>query len=631
MVAIAELPSLVAERQAARIARSRESWGVAALLAVILVVYLWGLDRNGWANPYYAAAAQAGARDWKAFFFGSLGWNNAITIDKPPLAIWPMAVSVRLFGLSSWSLLVPQALEGTGAVWLVYASVRRAFPAHVAFAAAILCATTPVFFLMSRYNNPEPMMGLLTALGLYFGVRTAHDARWRWYLLMGSSFGLAFLAKQFQAFLSVPALGLTILVFGAGSLTSRILRLASAMAAMVAAGGWWVTIVELIPVSQRPYVGGSVTNSELELMFDYNGVARFVQASGAGTGGSPSSTDGVLSYAGGIARLFDADFAPEGAWLLGTAIAAVLVLLLYRRNLHGQPQRLLAFGAGLWLLSGWLLLSCAGTMARTYYVYSIIIPEALLIPFALRAVWLRSHALIGRLFGVFLVGTTAFMNLRIMQYSDEWNWWGPALVLSVAAAASIMWSTRAGPTATGISWAVTIAALAAAPIATNVLTASHSIHGTQPMSGPIGNDSNSLSRQLQSFVETGQPAWAPHIAYGVSPSPALLSLLSIEGNGRGRWLAATYPAQDAALLQLESDRPVNAIGGWLGLDATPTLSQFQSFVARGDIEFFIDHPSVRAYGVGIQANTIAAWVDSNYQGQVVSDAVVYRLDEAHKK
>ena len=68
---------------------------------------------------------QAGSQSWEAFFFGSSDAANSITVDKPPLSLWVMALSVRAFGLNSWSVLVPQALMGVASVGLLYATVRR--------------------------------------------------------------------------------------------------------------------------------------------------------------------------------------------------------------------------------------------------------------------------------------------------------------------------------------------------------------------------------------------------------------------------------------------------------------------------------------------------------------------------
>src|SRR6478609_5847394 len=97
------------------------------LLAATALLYLWGLGASGWANSFYSAAAQAGSESWKALFFGSSDAANSITVDKPPMSLWIMGLSVRAFGLSSWAILVPQALMGVASVWLVFATVRRWF------------------------------------------------------------------------------------------------------------------------------------------------------------------------------------------------------------------------------------------------------------------------------------------------------------------------------------------------------------------------------------------------------------------------------------------------------------------------------------------------------------------------
>src|SRR3954467_11203011 len=135
---------------------------LAGLLVATAVLYLWGLGESGWANSFYAAAAQAGSASWKAFFFGSSDAANAITVDKTPLSLWPMALSIRVFGLSSWSLLVPQALEGVAAVGLLYATVRRTTGSTVAgLVSGLVLATTPVAVLMFRFDNPDALLTLL--------------------------------------------------------------------------------------------------------------------------------------------------------------------------------------------------------------------------------------------------------------------------------------------------------------------------------------------------------------------------------------------------------------------------------------------------------------------------------------
>src|SRR5580704_5458715 len=131
------------------------------LLGLTAVLYLWDLGASGWANSFYSAAVQAGTKSWKAMFFGSSDSSNFITVDKPPAFLWPMEISARIFGLNSWSLLVPQALEGVATVGLVYLSVRRWFSAQAAILGGAVVALTPVAALMFRYNNPDAMLALL--------------------------------------------------------------------------------------------------------------------------------------------------------------------------------------------------------------------------------------------------------------------------------------------------------------------------------------------------------------------------------------------------------------------------------------------------------------------------------------
>src|SRR5215207_1027371 len=132
-VRVQNLPSAAqGGRAESRSMSRREIPWFAALLMVAALVYLWNLPLNGWGNAYYAAAAQAGASDWTAFFFGASDAGNGITVDKLPGSIWVASLSVRLFGLSSWSLLVPQALMGVATVALSYLTVRRLFSARSA-------------------------------------------------------------------------------------------------------------------------------------------------------------------------------------------------------------------------------------------------------------------------------------------------------------------------------------------------------------------------------------------------------------------------------------------------------------------------------------------------------------------
>ncbi|MCL2553073.1 MAG: glycosyltransferase family 39 protein, partial [Actinomycetia bacterium] len=290
----AAAPARPASR-AARLWRGRPedpAWARPAFLGLLvgtLVLYLWDLSASGYANSFYSAAVQAGSQSWKAFFFGSSDAANAITVDKPPAALWPMALSVRLFGLGSWQILVPEALMGVATVGVLYAAVRRRFGVGAGLLAGTVLAVTPVAALMFRFNNPDALLALLMVTAAYCVLRALEGARTRWLVIAGAVFGLAFLTKTLQAWLIVPPLAVVYAVCAPTPLRRRLLQLLYAGLAMVLAGGWWVAIVELWPASSRPYIGGSQDNSFLGLTFGYNGFGRITgnETGSVGGGGGP--------------------------------------------------------------------------------------------------------------------------------------------------------------------------------------------------------------------------------------------------------------------------------------------------------------------------------------------------------
>ncbi|MCT9623757.1 glycosyltransferase family 39 protein [Pseudarthrobacter equi] len=606
----------------------RLSWeqvGLAVLLMATAASFLWGLDRNGWANPYYSAAAQAGSQDWKAFFFGALDAGNLITVDKPPLSIWIMSLSVRLFGLNSWALLVPQALMGITTTWIIYKIIRRSLGAPPALLGGLVYATTPVVVLMSRYNNPEPLMGLLTVAAAYFILRAIDDGRWAWYLLAGTSLGLGFMAKQIQAFVPIPALLVAVFIFGAGTLAARFLRVLGSLAALLVSGGWWVAVVELTPASNRPYVGGSVTNSILELTLDYNGLARFIRIPTQSNGNRATSNAELAPYNGGFTRIFDGNFAPEIAWLTFTAIALTIVMITLHRSLSlARQQRLLAVLSGTWFASTLLLLCFMGSMIHTYYTYSLAAPLALVIPVGLASLWSRRERLVIRLIGGLIIGSSTYMCLRVIYYSDEWPAWFRTLVVATGIIAVLGWLLAKNHKQARVVGIAVAVALVIAPVGANFYTLSKAQNGTNPQSGPLANDPMAMSRLLLT-AKAGTPAWALQTAYGSQPVEAVTNMLSQE-RGTGTWAAATFSAQNAALYQLESGQPVMAVGGWLGTDPAPTLSQFRKFVAERKIGFFIWQQDLLARGeLSQETIDITRWVEANFEERSLGGVKYYDL------
>src|SRR3954467_667628 len=276
-------------------------FGVVALAAVLC---LWDLTISGYANSYYAAAVKSASVSWKAMFFGSLDPGSFITGDKPPLSLWLMGLSARAFSFSSFSLLLPQALETVAAVALLYATVRRVFGPIAALAAGAALALSPVTVAMARVDMPDALLVLLMVASAWLLVRAIETGRTKFLLWCGAVVGLAFMTKMLQGWMVVPALGAAYLLAGPPRLLVRVRQLVYAGVAMVVVSAAWPVAVSLWPADSRPYIGGSANGSVWDLIFGYNGFGRLTGAEGGGPGGGGGFGGGGGGGFGGASGLW---------------------------------------------------------------------------------------------------------------------------------------------------------------------------------------------------------------------------------------------------------------------------------------------------------------------------------------
>ena len=172
-----------------------------------------------------------------------------------------MGISARLFGVNSWSILVPQALEGVAAVGVLYAAVRRWFGAGAGLIAGAVLALTPAAALMFRFNNPDAMLTLLLVCAAYATMRALERGSTLWLVAAGTCIGFGFLTKMLQAWAIVP--GFTLVY-----LSRRTRRCDDASGSSRSPRWqfscrrcWWVVVVMAMPASSRPYIGGSQTTA----------------------------------------------------------------------------------------------------------------------------------------------------------------------------------------------------------------------------------------------------------------------------------------------------------------------------------------------------------------------------------
>ncbi len=418
------------------------------LLLLVAALYTWNLSASGYANSFYSAAVQAGSESWKAFFFGSSDAANAITVDKPPASLWPMALSVRLFGLGSWQILLPQVLMAVATAAVLYAAVRRKFSAGAGLLSVTVLATTPVAALMFRFNNPDALLALLMTVAVYCVLRAIEHGRTKWLVWAGVAVGFAFLAKTLQAFVILPPLAVLYAVCAPVSLRKRLGQLALSTLALVVSGGWWVAIVELWPASSRPYIGGSQNNSFLELTFGYNGLGRIngEETGSVGGGGGGGGQGGGWGETG-IDRMFSSNIGGQIAWLLPAALLLLLAgLVLTRKAARTDAARaaFLAWGGALLITA--VVFSFMQGIFHEYYTVALAPYIAALVGMGASVLWEERGRLFASVTLAVVVAGTAWWSYVLLGRATDYVPWLRVAVLVAGALGGLglLLAVRAG-------------------------------------------------------------------------------------------------------------------------------------------------------------------------------------------
>ncbi|MFW0872193.1 ArnT family glycosyltransferase [Rhodococcoides corynebacterioides] len=665
------MTTLLPSRPAATPAPSRRTlhWETPAAIALIVgtaVAYLVNLSASGWGNSFYAAAVQAGSQSWTAFFFGSSDAANSITVDKPPMSLWVMGLSVRLFGLNSWSVLAPQVIIGAASVAVLWRTVRRHAGPAAGLLAGLTLALTPVAALMFRFDNPDALLVLLMIVAVWATLRAVDDGRTRWLVVAGAAVGAGFLTKQLQVMLVVPPIALTYLVAGPVSLPRRVGQLVAALGAAVVTAGWWIAVVELWPASSRPWIGGSQNNSILELTLGYNGLGRLngeetgsvVSGGGGGAAGRWGDT--------GILRLFEAAQGGQIAWLVPAALILGLAALVFR----GRAPRTDGLRAGvvlwgLWLVVTGLTFSFMAGIFHAYYTVALAPAVAALVGTGAVVLWRRRDRIASRLvLAAAMIATVATAWILLSRSATFVPWLRIVVVVAGAVALVGLLAPRltGGRLAAATVTAALIAGLAgptayavhtiATPHTGSIVSAGPAVEGGRggfggPGDGRGRGDGQAAGRfpgaptggGPAGGVPAGGPAGGPPpgaaasdgapagggaggLLNGSTPGAELTALLEQDA-GTYTWVAATVGSNAASGYQLATEDPVMPIGGFNGSDPSPTLEQFQHYVAEGQIHYFL------AGGQGGRSSgpaaEIAAWVEATFTAQTIDGVQVYDL------
>lgn len=593
---------------------------IGILLILAATTYLFGALQNGMANSYYAAAVQAASSNFTAWLFGSLDAANFVSVDKPPLSTMIMGLSAQIFGFSSFSMLLPNVLAGVLTVYLVYRITRYYFGFKSGIIAGGILAVTPVVALMSGFNNPDAiLMCFLTASG-YFLIRALDKKPIRNLSLAALFSGLAFNTKMLQGLMILPAIYVVYLCFAKAKLSKRFLHLGIFTAVVMITSLSWSALVYLTPTEMRPWVGSTNDNNIWSLIFGYNGFGRLLGNSPGNGGGGGGRTG--FGGSTGVFRMFNDEFGPNIAWFIPTAlIGAVTVFFKLRKKERTNIQFGITAFWLIWLLTHMFIFSMTSGTIHPYYVVVLapaiaalvgislpliiqlyknekniwLLPMTVMITGLTAAILLSMSGLTGLMWVIIGLGTISSLFLllakslpKVHQSSEQKINIRRTILLKVGGVLSII-------------------TVLATPVYYTVATVTQAHVGSIPTAGPSGTalmGSNNENAKAEN---------------------ALVTFLLANSSGT-TWIAAVNSANESAAIQISTDKPVAALGGFNGNDPVLTLAQFKEYVASGKIKYYIASSHGMGGGPG-GSSEIVSWIKQNatvvsYGG---SEYTVYQL------
>lgn len=554
------------------------------LLIVAGFLYLWALSQNGMANEYYAATVRSMSSSWHNFIYGSFDMGGVMTVDKPPMAMWVQALSVRVFGFNSWAMLVPQALMGVAAVGLAYDVVSRRFGRWPAAAAGAVLALTPMTVAISRHNNPDALLILLSVAAIWFTVRALEDGRTRWILLGGAAVGAAFTTKMGAALLVVPAMGLAYLWAAPVARGRAFVQLLMGAGVVVAVAGAWPLLMALTPAASRPWISGTTDNSIWSLIVEYNGLGRLNgQNGGPGGGMGGGMGGGVFGGATGITRLLNSAMGTQVGWFLGFAAVSAAAIAFFSRL---RPRDLdtgwvIAVGGAFATIA--IAFSFAKGIFHPYYSSQLAPFTAMLVgggvgiftreqPTASRQ-W-RSYAAAAAIVAGLITSIWALSNAT----ADQFELWQIVLVAVCLSSAAALVVAGDDARVRNVALAAAVCALLVAPGIWSAKTLGHATSGTFPaggasassMGGPGGGGPGGGGPGGGMFGNSSNLTEA--VAYATAHGGGMIGVES-------QSTAGSVVAQDGA--------NVAGIGGFSGRESTVSVSWLADAVADGRLRWFM--------------------------------------------
>jgi 4-amino-4-deoxy-L-arabinose transferase-like glycosyltransferase len=643
------------------------------LLGILLLSIFLNFYRlqDAGSNTYYTVAVKSMLTSFHTFFYASFDPAGFITVDKPPVALWIQTLSAYLFGLSDFSVLLPEALAGVISVWLMYVIVKPKFGRKAALLSSLVLACTPIFVAVVRTNNVDSILIMTLLIATWCLMKSVEKQKIRWLLWSFILVGIGFNVKMLEAYMVLPAFYLFYFIAVKGKWTKRMAQLIAATVALVAVSLSWATIVDMVPKDKRPYIGSSQTNSVLELALGYNGIERLTGRAIPGHGksgvfkGMPNmdknqkqfETGNGIPYQGmpnkqksfgygefpssfgqqggkhmmmhggmgrgmfgtgkpSVTRLFSKELAGQISWLLPFVLFTVIGLVVSFRKTREFTMQLkfAAFWLG-WLIPMMIFFSIAGFFHQ-YYMSMMGPAIAGLVGIGWTVLWdfyKEKQGWPSWLLPASILATAFFEAFILFQNKEAVSetWMAVTAIVGVVLFVFLIIMRNQEKAAYCLSIAGVLA-LMILPFYWGLTTVLQGGNSTLPVAGPNSRLFGPMMGDKRNAAQlggipTGMPRGTRH--FGMMEGEANTKLLRyLEKHYHGeRFMLAVERATTAAPFMLKTNHAVMAMGGFSGSDPVLTPKKLEKMVKAGEVKYFLISSGMR-----MESNQkVIEWIEKN--------------------
>jgi len=589
---------------------------VMVIMALSLGLQLYNLGSIGDANAYYTATVKSMLQSWHNFFFVAAEPGGSVSVDKPPLGFWIEAIFAFLFGMSGFTVSLPNVLAGVFEIPILYHLIKKYMGELAGLMAALVMALTPVFVATHRHNTIDGMLAFTLLLAAWAFINATETGNWRWALLGGFIVGIGFNIKMSEALLPLPALYALYFLGSKEGWFRKALNLGMASILLVAVSLAWALAVDSVSADRRPFVASTTTNRVMDLVVQQNATRRIFDPTApkkepvqppvpiGGTATTYLQETGLPS----AFRLFIAPLSKQSSWLLPFALLITLLLLFgarIRLPVESPLHKVLILW-GIWLITCLVLFSVISGIFHAYYTVILAPALAALVGVGFAYIWNLGgeRKWPGALLLLAATVTLAFQWFAIDQYQDRRYLIIVAGALLVAG--SLLMSVRRQ-----VAHLTIFSAILLVPAYWTLMTA---------LSNP--------DRTFPSAYTGGNKAMTAEYYLGNNPNLRANNKLITYLQARTqniKYLVAVPSSLQGSPLVLTSGRAVLYIGGFSGLDHVATANDLAALVARGELHYVLYRDNFRRPGGTSKGNKeILKWLQTScFVVPEFTDVIIY--------